>query len=72
MFWYNFFMFNIRLKELRESKKLSQKQLAKLIGYTQSHIAKWENDTHEPKESAIIKLATVFEVTTDYLLGLED
>jgi len=42
-------MFNVRLKELRDSKNISQAQLAQAIGYTQSHMAKWENDTHEPK-----------------------
>ena len=65
-------MFSVRLKELREENKLSQAKLAQIIGYTQSHIAKWEYGTHEPKASAIIKLAKHFGVSTDYLLGMEE
>jgi len=65
-------MFYVRLKELREEKGLSQSELAQAIGYTQSHIAKWENNAHEPKSGALIALAKYFEVTADYLLGLSD
>jgi len=65
-------MFSVRLKELREERGLSQSELAKAIGYTQSHIAKWENNAHEPKASALVSLAKFFNVTAGYLIGLED
>lgn len=69
---YNFFMFNIRLKELRIEKGLNQKDLAKEIGCNQSMIVRWEKDECEPTETYIKKLALFFDVTSDYLLGLED
>ena len=63
--------FSIRLYELRTEKNLSQQKLAKLIGVTQKAIDFWEKGINEPKASYIIKLANFFEVTTDYLLGIE-
>ncbi|MBQ9103784.1 MAG: helix-turn-helix transcriptional regulator [Clostridia bacterium] len=65
-------MFKNRIKELRETKKLSQMQLALKTGISQSAIAKWELGKTEPTASAIITLAKFFGETTDYLLGLED
>ncbi|MBQ7340099.1 MAG: helix-turn-helix transcriptional regulator [Clostridia bacterium] len=64
--------FKERLKELRLSKNLSQMQLAKKLGLSQSAIAKWELGKTEPTASAIIVLARFFNETTDYILGLED
>ena len=57
---------------LRKEKNISQLALAKEIGVTQKAIDFWEKDINEPKASYIIKLATYFGVTSDYLLGLED
>ena len=65
-------MFDKRLKDLRLEKGYTQKQLATLIGYDQSMIARWEKGSSEPTASAIKKLALLFSVTADYLLGLED
>lgn len=65
-------MFGIRLKELRTEKHLTQKQLAEKLGYNQSMICFWERGVNEPTESAIRKVALFFEVSADYLLGLED
>ena len=64
--------FCIRLKELRQEKSISQKFLAKQIGVSQKAIDFWETGINEPKLTYIINLAIYFEVTTDYLLGLED
>lgn len=64
--------FGKRLKELRESKGLSQMELAKLTDISQSATAKWELNKTEPSASAIIKLAEFFNETTDYLLGVSD
>ena len=62
--------FSIRLKELREEKKLSQAELGRVLGYTQTGIAKWESGARTPSVDAIIAIAKYFEVTTDYLLGV--
>ena len=60
------------IKELRLERNLTQPQLAKMVGVAKSTISYWENGINEPKASYIIKLAEVFGVTTDYLLGLEE
>ena len=64
--------FKERLKELRVAHELSQMQLARAVGISQSAIAKWELGKAEPTASAIIALARFFGETTDYLLGIVD
>ena len=64
-------VFGERLKELRTERKISQMELAKATGITQSAIAKWELGRTEPSASALIKLSAYFSETVDYLLGLE-
>ena len=64
--------FSERLKELRKNKNLSQMDLAKNTGLSQSAIAKWELDKTEPTASALLKLSEYFGESVDYLLGLEE
>ena len=59
----------MRLKELRESKGLTQKEVAKVIGYTQLSYARYENGKREPDISTLCKLANYFNVTVDYLIS---
>lgn len=61
-----------RLKELREERNLSLKQLAKEIGVTDVAISRWENGHRTPNIDSLYSLAICFKVSTDYLLGLED
>lgn len=61
-----------RLKALRTEKGLSQPELANLLGVSNGIISFWENGVNEPTISNLIKLTEVLEVSTDYLLGLED
>ena len=65
-------IFAQRLRELRQEKGLSMKQLAKQIDTTDAAISNWENEINEPKISYLKALAQFFNVTADYLLGLED
>ncbi len=65
-------MFRDVIKELREANKLSQYALAKALQVSQSAVAKWELGKTEPTASALISMAQYFNVSTDYLLGLED
>lgn len=58
--------------ELRKERAISQKQVADDIGVSQSTIAKIEINRNEATASTIRKLADYFQVTTDYLLGLEN
>ena len=64
--------FKERLKELRSQKNMSQMELAKATGVSQSAIAKWELGKTEPTATAIVTLARFFDETTDYLLGVVD
>lgn len=63
-------MFGDRLKELRNSKNLSQDDLGKILGVRKSSISNWETDKATPTYEILTKLAQYFNVTTDYLLGL--
>ncbi len=65
-------IFANRLKELRKSENMSQTQLAKIIGIAQSNVSDWENDVSRPEYENLIKIAKIFDVSTDYLLGLTD
>lgn len=61
-----------RLRELREDKQLTMSVLAQKIGVSDAAICKWENCISEPKASNIKNLSDFFEVSSDYLLGLEN
>ena len=62
-------MFSLRLKALRENAGYSQAQLARILNVRQSTVAMWENGTNKPQNAKLEQLATIFNVTTDYLLG---
>ncbi len=62
----------MRLKTLRCEKQLSQKQLADELKTTNSSICDWETGRAEPNIETLINIAKLFEVSVDYLLGLED
>lgn len=64
--------FGEKLKELRIEKGLTQKQLACEIDCAQSAVFYWENNRQEPTVSALKKLCKYFNVSADYLLGLEE
>jgi len=64
--------FQERIKELRKQKNMSQMELSKATGLSQSAIAKWELGKTEPTATAIVVLAEFFGETTDYLLGVID
>lgn len=65
-------IFSQTLKELRQERNLTQKELAYDLNYTQSNISEWENGTVEPKATALTAISTYFGVSIDYLLGLEN
>ena len=57
-----------RIKELRKSKKLTQKQVAEAIGIAERNYRRLESENN-PSVDTVTKLADYFQVTTDYLLG---
>lgn len=61
--------FAIRLKQLRLDKHLRQDQVAALIGVTKSAISAYENDLRQPSYAVLVRFATLYRVSTDYLLG---
>lgn len=61
-----------RLKELRTEKNLTQVELAKATNLSKSAISFWESGERTPNINAVIVLAKYFEVSADYLIGLED
>ena len=64
--------FNERLKELRTSKGLSQKQLSIEIKISDRGIQRYEYGEREPSMSTLIDLADYFDVSLDYLCGRSD
>ena len=65
-------IFYERLKELRIEKGVGQIELAKAINVSKGIISLWENGLREPKLSNLIALANFFDVSLDYLAGLEN
>jgi transcriptional regulator with XRE-family HTH domain len=63
--------FGERLRNLRLSRGLSQGDLAKRIGKSISMIGMYENSARMPSYETLIRFAKTFNVTTDYLLGVE-
>lgn len=65
-------IFAQRLRKLRQEKGLSMKQLAKELNTTDAAVSNWENEINEPKISYLKAIAQYFNVSADYLLGLEN
>ena len=61
-----------RIVENRKRLKLTQEQLAERLGVTAQAVSKWENDQSCPDITMLPKLAEVFGITTDALLGREN
>jgi transcriptional regulator with XRE-family HTH domain len=62
-------MFAERLKELRESRGLTTKELAAVCGVGVRNYQKYESGDTSPTLAGFVTLADFFEVSTDYLLG---
>ena len=60
-----------KIAELRKEQGLNQKELAKKIGVSRSALSLYEIDRREPDLETVKKIASLFGVTTDYLLGAE-
>lgn len=61
-----------RIRELRILNNLTQSQLAQLVFVSQDTISLWERGKSLPSLQDLIELVRVFNVSSDYLLGLED
>ena len=58
-----------RIKKLRREKDWTQADLAELAGISQRNISRYESGNIEPRKSTVLKLANVFGVSTEELLG---
>ena len=63
--------FGEMLKSLRQKAGFTQKQLADKMGITSSVVSYYELSERNPSPETLIKLASIFHVTTDYLLGVQ-
>ncbi|WP_342755900.1 helix-turn-helix transcriptional regulator [Kineothrix sedimenti] len=61
-------MIGDKIKLLRQEKNMSQKDLADILAISTSTVGMYEQKRRQPDASTIIKLAQIFNVTTDYLL----
>lgn len=61
----------IKIKEYRKQKNITQKDLAKLLNNTVKNVVKWENGEIIPDIYILINLASIFEITIDELLGIK-
>lgn len=62
-------MLTLKLKDLRKRKKLTQYQLADIMGVSQATVTYWENGKREPDLATVVKLADILGASTDELLG---
>ena len=60
----------LKIKELRKVKKITQQDLANMLGVSYQAISRWENNITSPDISALPVLANIFNVTVDYLLDV--
>lgn len=58
-----------RIRDLREDKDLTQKQLAAILGMSQTGYSKYETGENDIPTHILIKLADFYGTTTDYILG---
>ena len=65
-------MLGKRINELREAIGWSQVKLAKELGISKQTVSNWENENILPSVEMLIRISRVFNVSTDYLLGLEN
>lgn len=65
-------MIGLRLKKLREENNISQEQLANKLNVSASSIGMYETDKREPSDEIKTKIAKIFDVSIDYLVGKSD
>ncbi|MFQ8951927.1 MAG: helix-turn-helix domain-containing protein [Oscillospiraceae bacterium] len=60
------------IRSLREDRDLSQKEIASILGMSQTGYSKYETGENDIPTQILIKLAEYYNTTTDYLLGRTD
>ncbi|MBR2734576.1 MAG: helix-turn-helix transcriptional regulator [Clostridia bacterium] len=65
-------MLGERIKLLRKANKLNQVELGNKLEVTKQTVSNWENENILPSVDMLIKICEFFNVSTDYILGLDD
>ena len=58
-----------RIRDLREDHDLTQKQIAQMLGMSQTGYSKYETGENDIPTAILVRLADFYHVSTDYLLG---
>ena len=61
-----------RIRDLREDSDLTQKQIADMLGMSQTGYSKYETGENDIPTAILIKLARFYDTSIDYLLGETD
>ena len=64
--------FNQKIKDLRKEKNITQKEIAEILGISPTCYAGYEQGYREPDFKTLKKICIYFDVSSDFLLGLED
>lgn len=62
-------IFQKRLKEQRKLYDLTQRDMAEKLGISQPSYIRYEKGGAEPSQENLVKIADIFDVSVDYLLG---
>ena len=62
-------IFEERVKEQRKLYRITQREMAEKLGISQPSYIRYENGTSEPSQENLVKIADIFDVSIDYLLG---
>lgn len=65
-------MFYERIKELRNSLGINQVEFGRRLHVTKQCVSNWENGNIQPSIDMLVKIASTFSVSSDYLLGLSN
>lgn len=65
-------IFSERLKDCRKRFGFTQKELAQKLGIASSAVGMYEQGRREPDSTMLLKICSVLDTTTDYLLGLDN
>ena len=61
-----------RIRDLREDADLTQQQVASVLGTSQTMYARYERGANELPIHHLLKLCSLYKVSSDYILGLSD
>lgn len=64
-------MLGQRINELRTAFGWSQVQLAEKLNISKQTVSNWENENIQPSVEMLVRIAKLFHVSTDYLLGID-